>query len=86
MKKRCLTLCLTILAVIFCTFGFTACKDENEKYYGVYKDQSTTFEIKKDCVEINGEKRTYTIDGNTLSIEGYTADTQWRSTSWLLRA
>ena len=76
-KKWWITVCLSVAVAILCFFALTACKSKNEKYYGVYKSGSsgsTTIEIKKDYVLVNDKKHNYTINGNTLTIEGYTRD------------
>ena len=66
---------LSIFMLALSIFSLTACgKMDYTLYLGTYKDGRDTLIITKEYVNINGEKRTYTIDGNTLSIEGYTGD------------
>ena len=74
-KRKCwLAWCLSIFVVVLCLFALTGCKDEKEKYYGIYKDTNTTIEIKKYYLLVDGKARRYTINNNALTIEGYTTD------------
>ena len=75
MKKWTLTKILSLMFLLCLLLGVcVACTDKNQEYYGIYKDENTTIEITKDYVSVNGEKSNYTLEGDTLSIEGYTGD------------
>ena len=75
MKKWTLTKILSLMFLLCLLLGVcVACTDKNQEYYGIYKDGITTIEITKDYVSVDGEKRNYTVEGDTLSIEGYMGD------------
>ena len=74
MKKKILTILITISVVITCVFVLTACGGDKE-FFGIYSDPTTTIEIDKNGVAINNKLYSYNYNEKTneLEIDGYTA-------------